>query len=137
MRKVLQQKQIQIEDLIEEFGKNKSELSELKTVVDEQSTQLKQFMTDNDITTAMSENYKVLLYTYQKQAMDTDKLLAVLKKHNLVDGIIKTKEYIDMDALESALYKNSFPNDVLMDIDKCKTSTDVTSIRLTKKKVKK
>ena len=64
------------------------------------------------------------------------KLLSAIGLQRDLD-IIKSKEYVDMDALESAIYKGLIPTDVLMKMDSCRETTDICTLRVTKAKKKK
>lgn len=124
------------ERLIIEFGTNKTASDNLKKVADGQKNEIKKIMLADKLTTASAGGYKVTLSTYQDQSMDEDKLIEVLKKHSMVKGIIKTKEYVDMDALEQVLYNADLDNEVLLDIDSCRKSKDITKLILSRVKKK-
>ena len=53
---------------------------------------------------------------------------------NLPNDIIKTKSYVDMDVLESAIYNNLIPNDVLIEMNKCREIKQVQTLKITKSK---
>ena len=62
-----------------------------------------------------------------------------MKKHYLVE-VIKTREYVDMDALENYLYHadEDDPNiqSLLSDIDKCRDVKEVVTLRISKERNK-
>jgi hypothetical protein len=45
---------------------------------------------------------------------------------------IKTREYIDMEALENAIYQKELTPSVLADMDKCREVTTVVTLRCKK-----
>ena len=51
-----------------------------------------------------------------------------------VRGVVKKKEYVDMDALEKAIYSGKITAEQVLQLDKCKETT--SSQRLTIKKNK-
>jgi hypothetical protein len=61
---------------------------------------------------------------------DEDKLLAFCKTLN-VDGLVKTKEYVDMDALESAIYNSDIQAEQLKPFQIVKP--DIITLRCTQK----
>lgn len=82
-----------------------------------------------------SGGYKATVNTTKKQSLNEDKLLDILQNADLnIEGLIKTKEYVDMDVLEDAMYKQLIEHDVLMQIDSCREVKE-TQV-LTIKKVK-
>ena len=126
----------EFENLIIEFGNNKTASDNLKKTAESQKNEIKKIMLADKLTTASAGGYKVTLSTYQDQSMDEDKLIEVLKKHDMAKGIIKTKEYVDMDALEQVLYNIDLENEVLLDIDSCRKTKDITKLILSKAKKK-
>lgn len=126
----------EFENLIIEFGNNKTASDELKKTAESQKNEIKKIMLADKLTTASAGTYKVTLSTYQDQSMDVDKLIEVLKKHDLARGIVKTKEYVDMDNLEQVLYYGNIKDEVLLDIDSCRKTKDITKLILSKTKKK-
>ena len=58
--------------------------------------------------------------------------IKVFGKYN----IVKTKPYIDFDALEKALYDEALSKDQIMDIDKARETKEVVTLRVSKAKKK-
>ena len=55
----------------------------------------------------------------------------------ILTDIIRTKEYIDMDALESAIYHGDISNDVVKTFSSCKDITETQVLNISKRKEKK
>jgi hypothetical protein len=68
--------------------------------------------------------------------MNEAKLLEVLKQ-NGIDVAVKTKEYVDMDALENYLYNNMPSADLARQIESCRTTTETVQLRISVTKTKK
>ena len=51
-------------------------------------------------------------------------------------GVIKTKEYLDADALESAIYRGDIPKKVLLELDTCRDVKDTPTLNIVKKEAK-
>lgn len=65
---------------------------------------IKDIFTDNNITKYVaSDGTKASISTTNKPVFNEDKLIEYLKTKN-IEGIVKTKEYVDMEALECAIY---------------------------------
>lgn len=126
-----------LDDLIPRYAENKSLLDDYKKICDEENKKIKDMMEEGSYE---SGGYKATKSVQHRESMNEDKLLDVLKNvypDALSVGIIKTREYVDMDALESAVYKGIISNDILMEIDKCREIKEVITLRISKVKEKK
>ena len=136
-----------LKDLVEAYGSNKKETDDLKKVVDSQNKQIKELMESNNLTKFESDNYKVSLSISTRDVIDEEQLLAEARTFVIADGIdlksaeevglIKTKEYVDMDVLESLMYKGGISEEDLLKIDKCRDTKEVAMLRVSKIKKKK
>ena len=114
--------------LIEEYYENKETLESYKKLVDEQNKLIKDLMGDEY--SIEVNGYRAVLSTAVKVTMDERKLLQILKKNNI--NCIRTKEYVDMDALENMLYHEDIPADVVKLISECKDEKETKTLRVTK-----
>ena len=78
------------------------------------------------------DGWKCSLTTSDVSTMNEDQLIEVAKKNNI--NIVRTKECIDFDALESLIYEGKIPQDVLLEIEACKEVTLRETLRVTKVK---
>jgi hypothetical protein len=125
--------------LIPEFGKDNDTVKELKKVLDAKGIKIKALMAELSENKYIAGDYIATYVVKESSSMDEDKLLKVFNENReLADslGIIKTKEYVDMDALESALYHNKL-DDLLEDIGECKTTKRIPTLTVKKLKEKK
>ena len=65
-----------------------------------------------------------------RQIMNEDKLLETIKKLDRPD-LIKTKEYVDMDLLEKALYNNEID---AKELDSCVTTKEIITLKVSMNK---
>lgn len=136
-----------LKDLVESYGLNKKENDDLKKVVDSQNKQIKELMEANDLTRFESDNYKVSLSISVRDTIDEELLLSEARTFVIADGVdlksaeevglIKTKEYVDMDVLESLIYKGGISEEDLLKVDKCRDRKEVAMLRVSKIKRKK
>lgn len=130
---------ITLEELIPQYAANKKEMDDYKKICDSENAQIKQLMLDGKISEKSAGGYVAKCTVSQRETMNEEKLLEIL--HNLhqtnIPNVIKTKEYIDFDALEKAIYDGKVPEYVIMEMDKAKESTQVVTLRVTKEKEKK
>lgn len=136
-----------LKELVESYGMNKKENDDLKKIVDNQNKEIKSLMESNNLKKFESDNYKVSYSVSTRDTIDEELLLSEAKTFTIADGIdlksaqevglIKTKEYVDMDVLESLMYKGGISEEDLMKIDKCRETKEVITLRVSKKKDKK
>lgn len=134
------QLQINISDVIETYGENKAQESQLKKRLAADNEYIKNYLRNiikegEDSTSLDSANYTAILKFRDDSSMNEEKLITYLKKHKLSKGIVKKKEYIDEKALEDAIYNGLITESQVLEMDSCK-ETKITEV-LTVKKIKK
>ena len=128
-----------LDTLIPQYAENKSILDDYKKICDEENKQIKELMAENDYVVCEVGGYVATKVIQKRDSIDEDKLLEVMKKHRLMaeaHGIIKTKEYVDVEALEMVMYKGLIDKKILMEIDKCRSTKEVVTLRISKSKEK-
>lgn len=121
---------MQLNDVINRYCLNKSELDSYKKLVDEDSKYIKSQLNNESFDTG---EYVATVKTIVTEDFDESKLITKLKEMDseLISQLIKTKEYVDMELLESAIYEGLIDPTQLKD---CKISKSQT--RLTVKRSK-
>ena len=132
MNKVMESNLSKTIDKLAEEKAQKSKLEgSIKSAADFVKKELKELEMDSWIT----DNYEAYLKTSNKVDMDEEKLIKILRencKEEDLQSIIKTKEYVDFDALESFIYNGG------IDAEKLEPAQSVkTIISLLTKKIKK
>ena len=127
-----------LNELVPRYGDEKTEMDRYKKLCDADNAEIKSIMSDLALQHYTAGKYKVTRSVQERESVDEDLLLNLLKPFPEVQvhNIIKTKEYIDFDALEAALYKDALPKDVLLAIDKARTIKLVTTLKVSKVKKK-
>lgn len=125
-----------LEELIPRYALNKSELDSYTKICKEENEQIKAALVDLGEDTYTAGGYTVKRIVATKETMNEAKLLEVLRQ-NGIDVAIKTKEYVDMDALEAYLYNNMPSEDLARQLESCRTTTETVQLRLSKAKVSK
>lgn len=118
-----------LNELIPAYYQNKERLDNYKKLVDRQNREIKRIMEDDKVVEI--EGYKATLSISKRVDVNEEKLIDVLKNNGITDAI-KTKEYVDMDTLESLIYNNKINLDVLNLIGDCKSEKEVRTLRVTK-----
>ena len=140
-------KAISLDELIPTYAENKAMLDDYKKICDSENKQIKELMEEG---TYEAGGYKATKSVSTRDDIKEDKILAKLsddmRECFKVNNIIKTKEYIDMDNLESLLYSLNNKRDIeskkikdeLIELlDSCTERKDVVTLRISKVKEKK
>ena len=128
----------QLDALIDTYGVNNDQKNDLDKIVKVQNAEIKKLMSEGDLTVRDTGMYKATISVTEKSDFDEEKLLALIHKDpTLALRLIKTKEYVDSDALESAIYRGEIDKDMLVKMNDCKVTKQTVTLRVTKKKAKK
>jgi hypothetical protein len=125
-----------LEELIPQYAMNKNELDSYTKICKEENEQIKAALVELGENEYSAGGYTVKRIVATKESMNEAKLLEVLRQNGL-DVAIKTREYVDMDALEAYLYNNMPSADLARQIDSCRTTTETVQLRLSRTKVSK
>ena len=123
--------------LVPEYVANNEQSKVYKKLVSDGSTEIKNILTSVNMDNISVEGYKVSVTHIDKSYMDTDKLLAFIKAEfpkELQERVIKTREYVDEDVLESIMYKNEIDDKIKADMAKCMVEKE--ELRLNVRKLK-
>ena len=126
-----------LDELIPTYAQNKLELESYKKICESENSAIKDKMQKLGQDEYSVDGYVAKRSVSERVSMNEDKLLAVMKKHYLVE-VIKTREYVDMDALENYLYHldedDAETKKLLEDIDKCRDIKVVVTLRISKER---
>ena len=126
-----------LEKIVPQYFATNEESKALKKDVTKGSTDIKDILKAIDMDSVDVGEFRVSLSHIDKSYMDMDKLLAFIKAtfpHELQERVIKTKEYVDEDVLESIMYKNEIDDKTKADMAKCMVEKE--EIRLNIRKLK-
>ena len=133
-----------LDDLIESYGSHNSEFNSLKKVCDHEKEQIKTSMLTQGLNEYTAGGWRVTCVTSTRETLNEEQLLQILKRdwenrygESVPCPYIKTREYIDMDVLESVLYANEMPQSTLLEMDSCRNVTEVITLRCSRAKPKK
>jgi hypothetical protein len=125
-----------LEELIPQYAVNKSELDSYTKICKEENEQIKAALVAIGQDEYSAGGYKVKRIVAVKESMNEAKLIEVLRQ-NGIDDAIKTKEYVDMNALEAYLYNNAPSTEFARQLESCRTTTETVQLRLSKAKANK
>lgn len=118
---------------IECFYEDKQNLDKYKKSTEEYNTEIKELMAKLNTDIFYTDSGLQAKISVQHRESFIEEALLNKIKTLKIPGVIKTKEYVDMDALEDAIY-----NEVLdaSELSSCRTSKEVITLKVSKKKVK-
>jgi hypothetical protein len=127
-----------LEALIPKFAENKSQLDKYEKLCEADKTEIKQTMADYALQRYETDNYTATRSVSERESFNEAMLLDIVRAFDTPElGLIKTKEYVDFDALEAAIYNDRLGKDNLLDIQKAKETKIVVTLRVSKKRKKK
>lgn len=108
-RRILKQEELKVDiaSIIDSYGKNKDEEKCLKKYIDKESKLIKEYFSKNNLESFESEKYTAIVSNTTKTSLYDDLAIEILKANlnpEELKTVIKTKEYIDEDALEKLSY---------------------------------
>ena len=119
---------------IDEYKESKDKENALKKANNALSENIKSYMGEHNISSADSDKYTATLTKTDKESLNEDLAIEIIKENlggALLASVIKTKEYIDEDALEKLVYNGDFDINKLA---KAKIVKSTFTLRVTKKK---
>ena len=122
-----------LDTLIPRYAANKAELDSYKKICDKENAQIKEVMKSFVVQNYEAGGYKASYSVSKRESMNEEMLLQIAHMHGIPE-IVKTKEYIDFDALEHAIYNGLISDEVLMEMDKAKETKEVVTLRISKVK---
>lgn len=131
----------ELKALIPTYGSLDFELKSIKKKADGFKERIKIIVKSLGVKTYRAEDYEITYTEAERVSFKEDKLLIRLKEivanKDLKEfkGLIKTKEYVDMDVLENLLYHNKFNEAEISSISSCQEIKNIPTLKV--KKVRK
>ena len=129
--------------LIPRYFQNKQEMDGYKKICDKENKQIKDSMKALGETEHTVGDYIAKYSVQQRESMNEDILISLFTsvpsfvKLDDKYNIIKTKPYVDFDALENALYNSKLSEKQVSDLNRAKEVKEVVTLRVSKIKKKK
>ncbi len=118
-----------LEDLIVSYYDNKKSCDNYKKICDGQNKEIKSIM---GVDKHEFGDYKASVSETHKVKFDENQMMCILKANNIT-SVIKTREYIDLDALEDLMYHGEIPANVTKLLGECKHEEITQTLRVTKR----
>ena len=122
-----------LDELIPQYASNKNEMDAYKKLCDKENAEIKAIMKDLALQKYEAGEYKATYTISKRETMDEEILLEIAHQFGIHE-IVKTKEYIDFDALENAIYNGKISPEILTEMDRARSVKEVVTLRVSKKK---
>lgn len=116
-----------LELTLDSFYTKKNEADMWKKLADTENKQIKTLMSDLELEEFEYNNIKAKLNVSKRYSFIEEALLEKIKQLGL-NHLIKTKEIVDMEALESAIYNGKLD---AKELENCQQLKEVVSLRVT------
>lgn len=135
--------QNRLKKLIPLYGSNKTQLDELKTVVDGDNKEIKSICKALSVDTMEVDGWKMNYSVVTKHNVNEAKMLEIVKhwwaekngsKHC---PYIRVEEHIDNEAIQDAIYNGEFDKETLLALRACDTEKPEEKLRISSVKEKK
>ena len=120
-----------LQELITHYYVNKVEADSYKKIVDKDNAAIKEIMLEEQLSEmTTNDGLKATCSISEKESFVEDALIDKIKSLG-VKGIIKKKEYVDMEALENAIYHGELN---AAELASCQEKKQVVTLRVTRLK---
>ena len=119
-----------LDELIQLYYEHNELVKKHKKVADKVNKEIKEIMAEQGITEFATNGLVATVSVSERVDLMEDVLIEKIRELGL-KGIIKTKEYVDMDALETALY-NGLINPAML--AQAQTKKEVVTLRVRQEK---
>lgn len=129
--------QYNLEATIDDLDLEKKEKTKLEGAIKKKSDFIKNKFKELDITEYLTEDTRAYLQYSNKIDMDEDKVIEILKENcnaEQLKNVIKTKEYVNFEALESLIYNNGIAAEKLEPAQTVKTTVSLYTKPIKKEK---
>ena len=123
--------------LVDAFAEVKARFEAAKKDVDDRGKEIKQIMQDENLDSFDTGSYTAKFTLQRRETMDESKVIAILQKRGFDGKIVKLKPYVDVDALESAIYHDELPKEVQDELSACVVVKEIPTLKVTRNKEKK
>nr|DAE93679.1 MAG TPA: hypothetical protein [Caudoviricetes sp.] len=117
--------------LVPKYAEAKKLENDSKKTATKLGNDIKAEFANQNLDSFSAGGYTVTMSISTRDEMLEDKMIDFVKSTG-IEGIVKTKEYIDTDELEKALYNEMFTEEQLLELSKCITKKEIKTLRVKK-----
>ena len=125
-----------LKDLVKQYALNKSELDSYDKLCKKENAEIKSLMETIGVSEVETDEYVAKRIIQKRENMNEEKLLKIAHHYGIPE-VVKTKEYIDYDALEDAIYNGKLSKEILEEINTARETKEVITLKVSRRKEKK
>ena len=110
----------EFDSMVDDYVEAKKKEQEASKVTKVLGTQIKKYLSEDNLTSYDTADSSISIQIRSSVSFDEENLIEYLKVAGLSRGLVRKKEYIDFDALESAIYRGRLSDDVVKELEKFK-----------------
>lgn len=123
-----------LEQLIPIYGERNAEYNSLKKIVGEESTKIKELLKAKKLDEKTVGDWTAKVTVKRTESFNDSRLLSIVKELGLEEQLVKTKEYVDTDAMEELIYNGTITQDMLLRIAEAKEVKETVALTVKRKK---
>lgn len=116
------------DSIVDDYVKFKKQATEADKEAKKLATDIKKYLTEHDMKHYDTADSSVSIQIRSSTSFDEENLIEYLKVSGLSRGIVKKKEYIDYDSLESAIYRGKLSEETVKELDKFKVVKETQAL---------
>lgn len=131
---------IDIDALVAAYGAKDAQAKQIKKEMDADKETIKEFLSSRSEQSYTAGGYTVQRVVSERETLNEEKLLPLLKGYwtathgSMECPYIKTREYVDMDRLEEAIYQKELTPEILTAMNDCREVTTIVALKCKKAK---
>ena len=125
--------ELTLEEYADLYAKRKAEAKILDNELTLLNKRIKELMLEEDVTEVHGKTATIKYTVQNRPQFNEEKALKVLSK-DAGQSCIKTKQYVDMEALENDMYNERLSAETLVALGDCTTNKEVVTLTISKAK---
>ena len=122
----------EFDNMVDDYVVAKMKEQEAGKVTKVLGPQIKKYLAEDNLTNYDTADSSVSVQIRSSVSFDEESLIDYLKSSGLSRGLVKRKEYVDFDALESAIYRGKLSEEQIKELDKFKIERTTSALVIKK-----
>lgn len=118
----------EFDNMVDDYVVAKMKEQEAGKVTKVLGPQIKKYLAEDNLTNYDTADSSVSVQIRSSVSFDEESLINYLKSSGLSRGLVKRKEYVDFDALESAIYRGKLSEEQIKELDKFKIERTTSAL---------
>lgn len=118
----------EFDNMVDDYVVAKMKEQEAGKVTKVLGPQIKKYLAEDNLTNYDTADSSVSVQIRSSVSFDEESLIDYLKTSGLSRGLVKRKEYVDFDALESAIYRGKLSEEQIKELDKFKIEKTTSAL---------